>query len=226
MTTIEEKTSPDLVGTIFLLWRREWRNIATMSSRVDTSDGWVVLEEVLVTVIEQRNDVPGMFGGGTYMGLKAVAEDGREFTRNWESYPDDVRTGATLRWHHINAPGDDPFMGFVDAIEATSVFHRAIGGQYYDEAGKFKVPTGAEVCKLHGDTHLPGQQCDSCRLDELLIGSKGEVSYIDCPFCYAKRRGGDHDKYLRGLHIRWDHPAEFLRWTAAGRDPNNWTDPT
>lgn len=225
MTTTQEKTFPDMVGTTFLLWCREWRSVATMSSRVGTSDGWVVLEEVLVTVTEQRNDVPGMFGDGTFMGLKAVAEDGREFTRNWESFPDDAKTGATLTWYHINAPDDAPFMDFVDAIQASSVFYRAIGGQYYDEAGEFKVPTGAEVCKLHGDTHLPGQTCSSCDTDSILKEHGKEVVYIDCPFCDAQRRDGDYDKNLRGIHIRWDHPQEYLRWTAEGRDPNDWSTP-
>lgn len=225
MSDTKEKTFPDMVGVAFLLWRREWRSIATTSSRVGTADGWVILEEIPVTVVEQRNDVPGMFGrDAEYMGLKARAEDGREFTRNWESYPDDAKTGATHRWYHVNPEEGAPFADIVDAILASSIFSRAVGGQCYDEQGEFKVPSGAEICPLHGDTFLAGQQCSSCHFDELLIGSKGEVkvSYIDCPFCSSQRPAGDHDKDLRGLHIRWDHPDQYLAWSNIGHDPNDW----
>lgn len=211
-----------MVGTRFLLWRREWRQIATTSSRVGTDSGWIVLEEVPIIVIEQRNDVPGMFGNGTFLGLKARADDGREFTRNWDSYPDDAMTGATSRWYHINRDDGAPFEDFVDAIQASSIFYRAIGGQYYDEQGEFKVPTGAEICMLHGDTFLVGATCSECSFDAHLRNRDIEVTYIKCPFCDAKRRAGENDKALRGLHIRWDHPQEFLRLTNAELDPNDW----
>lgn len=223
MSGVKEKTFPDMIGVAFLLWRREWRSVATTSSRVGTADGWVVLEEIPVTVVEQRNDVPGMFRPDSkYMGLKARAEDGREFTRNWESYPDDAMTGATHRWYHVNAEEGAPFADIVDAILATSIFSRAVGGQCYDEQGAFKVPTGAEICPLHGDTFLTGQQCSDCHFDELLVGSKGKVAYIACPFCDAQRRAGDYDKDLRGLHIHWDHPEQYLDWLNQGHDPNDW----
>lgn len=224
MTDTTKQAAPSKVGTRFLLWRREWRHVATTSSRVGNGDGWVVLEEIPVTVIDQRTDVPGMFGRDKkYLGLKARADDGREFTRNWDSYPDDAMTGATLSWYHINAKEEAPGHGYVDAIQASSIFYRAIGGQYYDEEGNFKVPTGAQVCPRHGDTFLPGDTCDSCDFDESLKGGPGEVSYVDCPFCEMQRRAGDRDKDLRGLHIRWDHPEVYLRWTAIGHDPSDWS---
>ena len=33
---------------------------------------------------------------------------------------------------------------------------------------------------------------------------------------------GDYDKDLRGLHIRWDHPEQYLDWLNQGHDPNDW----
>lgn len=211
-----------MIGTEFMLWTREWRQVATTASRVDTASGWVVLEEIPVSVIEQRNDVPGMFGNGVFMGLKAQSQDGREFTRNWTTYPDDAMTGATLHWYHVNASDDMPHQDVVDAIQASSVFYRAIGGQYYDEAGEFKVPTGADICLLHGDTFLTGQLCSSCHFEELLIRHHGQITYINCPFCDAQRRAGDLDRDLRGMHIRWDHPKQYLAWTNMGHNPDDW----
>lgn len=222
MSNTKQKTFPDMIGTEFLLWRREWRSVATTASRVGRADGWVVLEEVPVVVIEQRNDVPGMFGRSVFTGLKAHSKDGREFTRNWDVYPDDAMTGATLYWRHANAVRSAPHTDMVDAIQASSVFYRAIGGQYYDEAGEFKVPTGADICLLHGDTFLTGQQCSDCHFEERLVRNHGQITYIDCPFCNAQRRAGELGKDLRSMHIRWDHPKQYLAWTNMGHDPSDW----
>ena len=60
---------------------------------------YVVLEAYPVEIIETRQ-VKGMWGGGEYEGWKAVTKDGKVFTCNWESFPDDSIT-PTFYWNGI-----------------------------------------------------------------------------------------------------------------------------
>jgi hypothetical protein len=52
---------------------------------------------VLVTIIEER-PVRGMFGPGNYFGYRAKGDDGRFYTCNWGSFPDDSTT-PTWMWY-------------------------------------------------------------------------------------------------------------------------------
>ena len=61
--------------------------------------GYIVLEAYPVEIIETRQ-VKGMWGGGEYEGWKAITEDGKVFTCNWESFPDDSITPA-FYWNGI-----------------------------------------------------------------------------------------------------------------------------
>jgi hypothetical protein len=217
------KVVPNYVGVKFVLWGRKYQQFATAQVRIDGSSGYVLIDEVGVVVTEQRNDVPGMFGDGKFIGLKAISEDGRVFSRNWESYPDDAKTGATSHWYLEEKPEEAPraYLGYVDAVQASSVFYRSIGGQTYDSGGLYAIPTGSKVCPRHGDTFLKEQECESCRVDSL-FHREDEVVYASCPFCEATRDVSERETYRRDLHIKWDHPQQYLSLTSKGTNPADW----
>ena len=210
------------VGRKFVLWGRHVVNDTAALAKVGDAVGYVVVEEFVVEVVEQRNDVPGMFGDGVYTGFRARAEDGRMFTRNWDVYPDGAVIGGDLNWEsEVEQPSDADEVRYVDAVKASSIEIRAIGGHTFREDGSFAVPTGCKVCNLHGDTYMVGEECNSCRIDRRRPGQT--ISYVGCPHCTAERSARERDKALRELHVAWDHPEVYHRLKLAGLDPTDWS---
>lgn len=80
-------------------------------SKTDTPDTFAI-----VTITEIRDDVPGMFQPKEkHRGFKGTDEQGREFSCNWSSFPDDCMTpcwgwnGPGREWYDLSyvrgAPG-------------------------------------------------------------------------------------------------------------------------
>ena len=165
----EAMNPPDAVGKIFTLWREEYELEAYKDQFGRTHEGYIVAEEIRVTVVEQRNDVPAMWSEGqTYWGLRAVAEDGREYTLNWTFFPDDART-PTYYWDCII---DDEGHAWqpVDAVQAYN--HKLSAHVRFD--GTRAVPGGAEVCPKHDYAYYTdrepfksGDRCFHCFCDKL-----------------------------------------------------------
>lgn len=82
-------------------------------------------EFVLVTVVEAR-EVPVIFGQGTGIGVRAIAEDGREFRCNWDRFPDDSST-PYWSWDYRDEHGNfeewfDVTTGLLARVERKPIF--------------------------------------------------------------------------------------------------------
>ena len=127
-------------GDKFILWREKYSLNAYRDQFDKSHKGYIVLEEFIVTVIETKN-VKGMWRSDTYQGLKATTEDGKPFTCNWNSFPDDSMT-PTYYWDVLEDEND--IWQPVDAIQALN--HGYI---HVDKTGNQKIPFGVSVCNKH-----------------------------------------------------------------------------
>ena len=128
------------IGTKFTLWREDFKHDAYKDQMGMFHSGYVVLEQIPVTIVEVKK-VKGMFGGGEYEGWKAVSAKGEEFTNNWDSFPDDSMT-PTYYWdcRQDNRGLWRP----VDACQA----YGFLSAHVTPKGKKVKV-LGAEYCKKH-----------------------------------------------------------------------------
>src|SRR3954463_2736560 len=87
------------IGWKFVLWKTYYSSEAYRDQLGIAHSGYEVTDEIPVVVIEERFDVPSMFGPEkNNHGWKAKAENGgRLFYCNWTSYPDDSLT-PTYYW--------------------------------------------------------------------------------------------------------------------------------
>jgi hypothetical protein len=76
------------IGRKYILWRAEYSSAAYIDQMSIKHDGYIVLEEIPVTVVGVR-PVNAMWGKETYYGWKALAENGEEFFCNWNVFPND-----------------------------------------------------------------------------------------------------------------------------------------
>jgi len=129
-----------IIGKKFILWREEYSLNAYKDQFDKSHKGYIVLDEFVVTVIETK-DVRGMFGTEMYQGLKASTEDGKNFTRNWHSFPDDAMT-PNYYWNVIE--DENGIWQPVDAIQALNT-----GYIHVDKKGDQKIPFGVFVCDKH-----------------------------------------------------------------------------
>jgi len=215
MSDAATKSEPrNQIGDRYVLFLVHWSRTATRDGAGRPHDGWVVSEEIPVTVTEQRQ-VSGMFGNGEYTGIKATSEDGREFTRFWNSYPDDAYVGVGMVW---DAYADG--RGRVQEVHDACLAHywRRVAGPQCDAEGKLKIPTGTVQCNRHDDIYLPEMGCMHCRLDELV----GNVRYIKCPHCDVERAVDDLPAQRR--HMQDEHPAEVAAIEEANKKLDGWAD--
>ena len=95
-----------------------------------------------------------MFGTEMYQGLRASTEDGKIFTRNWNSFPDDSMTPT----HYWDALEDENGVWMpVDAIQALNT-----GYVYVDKTGNQEIPIGVSVCDKHKYTVFYDTTCWKC----------------------------------------------------------------
>ena len=143
------------IGKKYILWRVEYRLDAYRDHLERAHEGFVVLEEIPVTVIELK-EVRGMWSNDTYTGYKAVSEDGEEFTCNWGSFPDDSMT-PTFYWD-----GRKDYRGTWVPEDAFQRVNMKIF-PCVTETGERAIPTGALYCEKHDHYYL--EECIGCRLD-------------------------------------------------------------
>ena len=132
-----------MIGRKLVLWREEYRSNAYTDQAGVSQGGYVVLEQIPVTITETRK-VPGMWGGPEkkYEGWKAIADHtGEEFTCNWFSFPDDSMTPA----YYWDARTDS--RGTWQPVDACQAFNH--GYAHVNEDGTRCNPIGATICSKH-----------------------------------------------------------------------------
>ncbi len=129
-----------MIGDKYILWITK-RQLDAYKDQFDIPhSAYVVLEEFHVSVIEEKQ-VPGMFGNGTFTGIKAKAKDSEHiFTRHWNSFPDDS-SSPNYYWDVMEHKGE--LIQPVDAMLATELF------LHVNERGERKIPTGVSFCDEH-----------------------------------------------------------------------------
>jgi hypothetical protein len=134
-----------MIGNKYILWIYK-HQLDAYKDQFGISHGTdVVLEEFHVTVVEEK-EVRGMFGDGTYTGIKARTDDGENvFTRHWNSFPDDAAM-PNYFWDttKYKEKPDRP----VDALLAVNLF------LFVDANGERKIPVGVSLCEKHGEYFL------------------------------------------------------------------------
>jgi hypothetical protein len=148
--------SYNIIGRKFVLWRTKYSNEAYTDQAGLKHNGYIVYEQIPVTVIETRK-VQGMFGTGIHDGWKAVSDTGEEFTNNWHSYPDDSMT-PTYYW---DAREDK--RGTWQPVDACQAFN--FGFAHVHEDGTRCYPIGATVCLKHKRAHLDEKNCFECEYE-------------------------------------------------------------
>lgn len=141
------------VGREYVLWHCEYRSSAYIDQMGRGHDGYVVLEQIPVTVNEVKQ-VPNTWGKGTSPGWKALAKDGREFTCNWEHFPDDSSTPSYF-WDGYRH-GNELWQP-VDAVQAYG-----FGLAHVTPEGERAIPEGATICEKHNTAFLLGDYCFRC----------------------------------------------------------------
>jgi hypothetical protein len=142
-----------MIGKSFVLWKEEFSLTAYTDQLGIAHHGYVVMEEFEVTITEER-DVKGMWGAEIFKGWKGIDKNGKIFTCNWYSFPDDSMT-PTYYWDVIN-DGSGPWVP-VDAIQASA--HCA----YVDKNGNKKIPIGSSICENHKTIYM--DKCWKCEVN-------------------------------------------------------------
>lgn len=154
---------PHHVGTTIVLWYLEYRTKDAYRDQIGRAHGgYLTYEEIPVRIIEVRTDVPGMFFAGKHEGYRAIAEDGRTFSLNWTSYPDDVLSTPT-RWNP-EFPFENTLKEFVDA--AFFYNHCRQGYPCVTKEGTRAIPKSGtvEICRQHDFAHRVDEECWECHL--------------------------------------------------------------
>jgi len=147
------------IGTQFVLWKEEYSNAAYKDQLGKDHDGYIVLEEFVVTVTEVKT-VPGTWSREPYEGWKAVTEDGKEFTCNFTSFPDDSMT-PTYFWDTVV---DEDVWQPVNAEQAFEFYI------HVDKEGNRKIPIGHSVCAKHNIAFT--KTCWRCDWDQHKLDRK------------------------------------------------------
>lgn len=149
----------NIIGRKLVLWRREYKRDAYEDQFGLLHEGWIVLEQIPITITEVRNDVPAMFGETFHQGLKAISKNGEVFTCNWDVYPDDTMT-PTFYW---DCRKDERGLWTPeDGVQAYN-FKWVIS---ITPDGKKAVPLGAKVCKKHDYAYLKEFGCYLCKVEK------------------------------------------------------------
>lgn len=149
-----------MIGTKLVLWKREFSRQAYLDQMGVWQSAYVVKKEYVVTIIETKK-VKGAWGKGLYDGWKATTEDGKEFTCNWNVFPDDSITPSYF-WDAVE-DDDGKFWQPVDAIQACEIH------LHVDEIGERKFPVNSLRCSKHNTVFL--DTCWRCEYEK----SKGNV---------------------------------------------------
>ena len=136
-----------MIGDKYVLWEIEYKSKAYQDQFKRFHPGYVIKNEYEVTVVEERQ-VKGMWGGEEFSGVKAVTSNGKEFTRNWNSFPDDSMT-PTLYWDSLD---------ICDAIQLINLYNACV-----DENGNPKYPKESHFCPEHNNWYLR-KECWICEL--------------------------------------------------------------
>lgn len=145
------------IGRKVVLWDEQYRKNAYIDQLGISHNAFVVLREFVVRIIEER-EVKNVWGSGMSTGWKAITEDGRVFTCNWNSFPDDSMT-PTYYWDAINEDGY--IWNPVDAVQACSIM------PHVDEKGNRAIPIGSTTCQKHNILHLDNEQCWKCDYEKM-----------------------------------------------------------
>ena len=140
------------VGEKLVLWRTEFSLSAYKDQFGIPHKGYVVLEEHEVTIVEER-EVPCMWDRNeTDYGYRATNSNGKEFTCNWESFPDDSTT--PMYYWNIEQKNENWFQ-WVDAIQACNYF------LHVDKDGSRKYPINSTLCNKHNIAYF--DYCWKCK---------------------------------------------------------------
>lgn len=143
------------IGRRFVLWKEDFRLDAYKDQFGKPQTGYIVAREIPVIVTEEKA-VPCMWSNNQQIGQKAIGPNGKDYTCNWTSYPDDSMT-PTYYWDTVKDTDGGLWMP-VDAIQA---FNLKIG-PHVREDGSRAIPIGAEICNEHNRAYLDA--CAFCSL--------------------------------------------------------------
>jgi hypothetical protein len=154
------------IGDKFTLWRTERKQNAYTDQYGISHVGYVVEEEVIVTVINVRHDVPGMFGSDVHTGWKAKSESGEELLCNWDQFPDDSHTPTYYWWasSRMNRPHQ---LRLEDAVQSIN----------------FNYTMNTPVLDKNGELYkLSGHHIDYCIEHSLAYYTNDETSCWKCKY--------------------------------------------
>ena len=105
------KLRSNVMGKQFVLWAGDFSDEAYRDQYGTRHRGFIITQEVLVTVIELRM-VPGDYSEKWHYGLKAKGDDGNEYLCHWDTFPEcssnpgffweSAHTKAPWEWHDAN----------------------------------------------------------------------------------------------------------------------------
>jgi hypothetical protein len=155
------------VGRTYVLWKTEYESPAYVDQMGIGREGYRVLREVEVTVVEEKF-APGQISlmqNRRPYGLRAVAEDGEEFFNNWNSTADNCGP-LGVGWYTLT---DKKYVFFHDAY--TEYNKQGIG--FVTPEGERAIPKGIMICEKHGEGFAPrdegtGAGCHECYLDTIV----------------------------------------------------------
>ena len=156
---IIEKTG-GMIGRKFVLWREDYRRDTYKDQFGRSHRGYVILKEAIVTVIEEKQ-ISYMWSRGNGIGLRAVTEDGVEYTRNWHSYPDDSMT-PTYYWDVVEQETDVLW----EPVDAYQAYNLKVS-VYVKEDDTKAIPSGAQICDTHDRAFQEGNKCVNCYFESL-----------------------------------------------------------
>lgn len=155
------------VGKTICLWQEK----IDFEKRVVT-----VLKEVLVKITETKTGVLGEFSGKPVSGtsLKGVGDDGKEYEKHWDSWPESQTNCFTDQWSvRDDGEGDDHFWFPKEAVHAYNSLRRANEKASnnivrVDTLGQPIVPKGdVTYCNKHDEYRHEGQKCLGCLIEKV-----------------------------------------------------------
>lgn len=162
------------IGQIVCLW--EVKDLSPGETAI------VVAREILVRITEIKEGVPGEFTrrpAGT--GLKGIGDDGKEYVKHWDSYPESQTCTFAVEWSmREDGTTDKDFPYWIPRESAP--FHSEVyrentrGGKQLklvDLKGNPVEPKGdLEKCHEHGTFHYLAAKCSHCRLAEAIARNR------------------------------------------------------
>lgn len=165
--------SENEMGNKYTLWIAKYSLEAYVDQMGKKQNGYIVQEQVIVTVTEVRTDVRDMWTDEKrHKGIRAISDTGELFQCNWNVFPSDSMS-PTFYWDAINFRNGER----VQAIDAVQAYNSGISVYVYKNEKVKPVGNHIDYCVEHDKVYyVQGSErrfeCWDCFMDTVRANNR------------------------------------------------------